>query len=169
MRIKLLTSLFLTIGFLSTNLTFAASAPLSTTSNLQTNATLNSSCEFNATPINFGTINSGDSSVQTTSTVNVICSKSVSFAIAFDTGLYGTLGLPSSRKMRGVISNNQDYITYNLRKGSHTGTLLNNVGPGRLLGSGTGIYQEITIYAELYSTYVTPDSYSDTTTMTITY
>lgn len=159
-----LKNLLLALSFLSTNLAFADN----TTNNFQTNATLNSTCSINANDLSFGTLVLGSTN-SSSSKIDVLCSNSVAFSVSFNSGLYGIDGAPASRLMKGSTGNESN-IPYNLFKDAgKTRFLGGTTAVSKINGVGTGVLQSFNIYAEAYPTYVTPDIYSDTSTVTIVY
>ena len=164
-------------------------------SGIQSKASLSSSCVVSATNVNFGTVTPANTgSLYTTSKVSLTCSNNLSYRVVLSTGnsaantdsngygLASTLnntfirtsnplfttnyvGGPA-RIMNGSISS--DYLVFNLFEDSaHT---IPFIDANYLTQTGTGANQDIPVYAALpLEQYITPDVYTQTVMVVITF
>jgi spore coat protein U-like protein len=145
---------------------FASPALASTTTaTFAVTATVQATCQIVATPLAFGTYSG--TQIDTTSTVTATCTNSTTYTLGFNAGL-GLGALTSNRLMTGPGAALLIYSSYR-----DSGRTLNwGIIPGidTLAGTGNGSAQAITVYGRLGAgQYVTPGSYSDTLTATITF
>jgi len=165
--------------------TFAASANAATaTANFQVLMKINSSCSVTAgagSNIQLGAVAgvAASAAVGTTNSSNfsVTCSNGTPYNVALQSGNNAsTTGLGT---LKGAIAGNTDTITYQLYKTAvaagnewgNSGVTASATGNG-VGGTGTGSGQSITVFAKATATSVpsvTPDSYSDTVTVTAYY
>ena len=111
-----------------------------------------------------------------TNNFSVTCSNKTPYNMALQsTNNSSNAGLGT---LKGAISGNSDTITYQLNSGSATGPVWGNSGVtatatgNGLAGTGNGSAQSIPVFATATTTSVpnvTPDSYSDTVTITVNY
>jgi spore coat protein U-like protein len=134
----------------------------------QATATLAKSCTVSATDINFGvlTMASGTNRTWKNGTLSVLCSKNTSYSVKMS---YKTPS-PSDPSNMGLITgaNSGDTIQY----GIFQAPVWNNPTweYSALNATGTGATQTYTMYGEVITlSYPTPDNYSDTVTVNLTY
>lgn len=173
---------------LSIALSQLAFAQLSTTTaNLQSTASVSSTCVITGGSINFGTINTGSSTVTSTGSITTRCTNNTSYNISFSSGSSGN---QLARSMTGGASN--DTLKYNIYTDSTYQTIIGDGQAGTshpLTGttrahpvtngktSAYDVYVSDAGYAVVWSIfgmvasnqYVTPDNYSDNLTITLTY
>lgn len=163
---------------LSTNVQAATA-----TANFQVLMTILKSCSVTAgagSNIQLGAVGGVNSSAavgaQGTNNISVTCSNKTPYNIALQsTNNASTAGVGT---LKGAIAGNTDTITYQLNSGSYTGPVWGNNGVSPtatgngVAGTGNGTAQSIPVYATATATSpanVTPDSYSDTVTVTVYY
>ena len=157
---KSLQALCLTLGILATQ-SFAAS-----TANVQANATLASSCTISFGDFNFGTITPGQNVAGISNNLDMLCSNNLPFNmnITFSHGTSYMTGSKSSDQLHYLI------FSFN------TGAVYDGTTDTTLSVSGTGahIIFPMTTYIlndsnKYVAPYITPDNYSDTAQVVITY
>lgn len=140
--------------------------------NFQSNAVISSSCLLSASAVAFGafTPTATATTLSANGTVSATCSNGVPYALSLDGGTKGTI---ATRKMGGANVANADLLIYNIYTTTAKTTIFGDgtTGSGSKINStGTGSAQAITVYGGLLTNqYVTPDNYSDTLTVTMTY
>jgi spore coat protein U-like protein len=151
----------LTLGFAST----PASATTTVTTTFGVSATVQSTCLISATALSFGTYTGVVAN--STSTVSVTCTNTTTYNVSLNPGT-ATGATVTTRKMTGPSSATLNYALY-----SNSGMTTNwgqTIGTDTVAGTGNGSSQAITVYGQVpASQYVTPGSYADTITATITY
>lgn len=138
-----------------------------TSGNLQTTATLNSSCSVFALGINFGTITPSTSGiVEALGSIHTTCSKGVAYVVRLSTGA----GSFEERTMIGT-SGNTDTLAYNLYTNASRDTIWSNPANGGAVELvGTGLPESNFIFAALpLNQYIKPDNYSDNITVNLSY
>jgi spore coat protein U-like protein len=161
---------------------YAAAPSNPATATFQVQITIVKECTV-STPanINLGTWGAVDpisTGVSGTTTFNVTCSNGIPYTIGF-TGLND---LPSAggttHVMKGATTANTNTVQYQLTdataSAAYTGALGNTTSGASatvISGTGTGAAQAKTIKATVYNytTPVTPDTYSDTVTLSVAY
>ncbi len=130
-------------------------------------------CAF-TTPstISLGTIGSNDLKTTLTAATQpytVTCSKGTGYTLGFSSPNDLTAG-SSTHQMKGTGSNT-DLVQYNLFDATINGTTPLSASTNVISDTGTGAVQSKSVKAQVinYTTDVTPDIYTDTVTMTITY
>ena len=155
--------LYLSLVAMSSAVTVVGTANAATaTDSLGVSATITATCSTATSAVNFGAVASGSGAV-TTGSVDVTCTSGTPYTIALNEGLYhdGT-----DRR----ISDGTEFLVYTLLDNGSTlpwgdGTLNGDtVG-----GTGTGAVQSYTVDAALTGAAVTPGTYTDTVTVTVTY
>lgn len=140
------------------------------TATFQATATLNSSCLLSATAVAFGTFTPSitANTIAATGTISSTCSNNVPYALSLNAGSNGTI---AARQMAGGTSGNTDKLAYNLYKEvAYTNILGDGTTGVKTSLTGTGVAQTTTVYGKLDGTqFVTPDSYTDTITVTMAY
>lgn len=166
--IKIMKNNILKQIILVASLSFSEQAFANTTTShtFQSSATLSSSCTVSATNIDF-TIGSGGD--RKTGNITTVCSNNLPFVISFNNGLNGNGTTTPKRYLTSNSSSNQDKLYYSLFQNSLQTISLGSVATNWIRGVGTGIIQNIPFYADLSTSYVTPDIYTDTVTITLNY
>ncbi len=102
-----------------------------------------------------------------TAPISVTCTNTT----AYNIGLDGGTGSESSGYTRYMTGPGGAEIPYHFFSNpGHTTEWGNTVGTDTVAGTGTGSAQTITVYGVMYTShYVTPGSYTDTVTATVTY
>ncbi|WP_210210413.1 Csu type fimbrial protein [Methylovirgula sp. 4M-Z18] len=162
-----------TILSLSAQAAFAASDPA--TASFTVTITILKQCTV-TTPANIvlpssGAIDAIGATISGTTTFNVTCSNGTGYTISF-AGQDDLAGTPSTHQMKGAATGNTDVVQYNLfdtTTGATNTTALSTTSV--ITGTGTGAAQSKTLQAKVinYTTPVTPDTYTDTVTMSVTY
>lgn len=145
----------------------------SATGQFNVTITIQKQCTF-AVPstINFGTIGATDLKTTTTTSTqpySVTCSKGTGYTLGFSSANDLSSG-SSTHQMKGT-GQNSDVIQYNLFDATSNSATPLSASTSVISDTGTGAAQSKTIKAQVvnYTTAVTPDVYTDTVTMTITY
>lgn len=172
MKIKSILSSILLVMNISTIHLALAQTTHSSVATTKASATLAATCSISSSNLNFGQLDVTQTYVPSSSNIAVSCTKGSAYQIQLTLGTWGSESL--GRKMKGAVSG--DTIGYLICK--------NNVAVGGNCdsvadrwyntysvynGVGNGVIQNIPVYGFAYPTYVTPDTYSDTTTATIVY
>lgn len=145
-----------------------------TTTSTKATSKLSSSCKIDAGDLNFGVIgNVVGETTPATSNVNILCTRGTSYSVSVS---LGTQGGGTTRLMRGVnkgdtfnysICQEQGW-SYQVNNGTHcTGKAWYSSVP--LTSTGLGTQQTFTMYGYTINGYYTPDDYTDTASITITY
>jgi spore coat protein U-like protein len=132
-------------------------------------ATVVNPCTVSANPLDFGSVAAGTSNVSGTTNINVTCAMNVAYNIGLTPGNNATNGLGS---MTGQVYGAS--LPYQLYQNSADTTVWGNQPTNMLtaangLQPGTGSLQSYTVYALAANTNVTPDTYKDTVTVSVTY
>ncbi|HDR9189399.1 TPA: spore coat protein U domain-containing protein [Burkholderia vietnamiensis] len=141
----------------------------SSVTNFQTTATANSYCTLNANNMSFGNMPFG-TRVWVTSSMNVLCSNNTSYSIAINFG-HVDASQPQDGDLVGNVSG--DLIDYSVTSTPNGSAKWGYSSP--VTGKGTGAVQNIPMYGVaitgLYGKplYPTPDNYSDTATIVVSY
>ncbi|MGV8803810.1 MAG: Csu type fimbrial protein [Polaromonas sp.] len=146
------------------------------TANFQVLMKINKACTVTAgssSNIQIGAVAGVDSnsgSNNGTSNISVTCSKTTPYNIGL---------LPSNTNTAGAgvmagTSGNTDTVPYQLNSGSATGPVWGNTATATVVGNGVagvgnGSAQTIPVFATAPSANFTPDSYTDTVTVTVNY
>jgi spore coat protein U-like protein len=138
-------------------------------------ATWSSYCNISSTNVNFGAYTPGSAGrtgkygiIPGATTVTVMCTHKTPYNI------YGETYLSDETwHMTGATAGNTDVLQYAawLASDYYSSWFGQGYsGTNHISGTGTGINQNYTIYFGIYTQdYVTPDSYSDTYTLTLSY
>lgn len=164
-------------------LTLTAPSAIAATANgtLTVQATVAAQCSVNNPTLNFGAYNPASADAQST-TLSLKCTKSTAYSVALSGGGNGggTAAAPT-RAMSGTTTGNTDLLNYQLYT---TGTYSSaNVwattcsgAPGATgtdcaYGTNNGTNPiSITVYGQIPAgQYVTPDTYTDSVNITVTY
>jgi spore coat protein U-like protein len=141
----------------------AATAP----GTIAVTAVVQATCLISATPIAFGTYTGAV--VAVTATITVTCTTSTPYTISLSAGLgTGPTATVTTRHMMGPAAAILGYVLTS--DAPHAVNWGLTPGTDTVAGTGTGIAQPITVYAqEAAAQYVTPGAYTDTVTATVTY
>lgn len=126
------------------------------------------SCTVSATPVAFGTFNPFGSTVTSTGTITVACTKgnkSATYTIALSTGN----SLSFAQRQTSITA---PFLKYNLyTTSSYTSIWGDNTGGSvTVTGTDTTTTKNYTVYGQLPTPQgVTPNAYSDSITVTVTY
>ena len=156
-----ITRLFLTASLLLSQAALAGTA----TQNFNVTATVVDACSLSSiSNLGFGTYSFTAPALGTTS-VNVTCSLGSAYTLHVDDGLYGSSA--SDRKMKHATA--ADTLSYTLSNTLGGATWGDTAGTG-VAGTGLGIAVPTTIFGSVAASQtITPGSYSDTLTMTVTF
>ena len=135
------------------------------TATFSVTATVAAGCSISATSLAFGTYSGA--LIGSTSTISVGCTNSTTYNVGLNAGTASGATV-TTRKMTGPSS---ALLSYGLfRNSGYTNNWGNTVGTDTVSGTGTGSVQNLTVYGRLPAgQYITPGSYTDTITATITY
>lgn len=152
---------FLALGFASTK----ASATTTVTTTFAVSATVQATCVISATALSFGTYTGAVDNA--TSTVSVTCTNTTTYNVSLNPGTASGASV-TTRKMTGPSSALLNYTLYS--NSSRTTNWGQTIGTDTVAGTGNGVAQALTVYGTIpASQYVTPGSYADTITATVTY
>src|ERR1035437_60638 len=153
---------FLALGLASTS-AVAQANPATTTFGVS--ATVLKDCIVSATAMSFGNYTGAVNNV--TSTVTVTCTNTTTYTIGLDKGTTTGGSASNPRLMAGPSGATLAYGLY--QNGTWT-TNWGNVTGSWVSGTGNGAAQPLTVYGQIAAgLYVTPGSYTDTITATVTY
>lgn len=179
--VKIMTLMLATAGV--SLFTSSSSLAGTVSANTQATANISRSCSISATNVSFGNLDLTQTQTNANGTITILCSNKTTYSIGMTYGTpatagYYTNGQPDTGLMTGASSH--DVIAYGFQSGP-----INNNNPawGRaspVTGTGTGSIQTMTMYGEAQlgstgpggqyvSRYPTPDNYSDTVTLTLSY
>jgi spore coat protein U-like protein len=152
------------LGLLALVLAPTPAAATTATTTFAVSATVQATCSVTATAMAFGTYSSTAAS-NSSSTVSVSCTNTTPYTIGLDAGL--TAGATvTTRQMK----NGSALLNYALYSDSGRTTNWGNSTGSWVSGTGNGAAQALTVYGQVATgQYVTPGSYSDTITATVTY
>jgi spore coat protein U-like protein len=161
-------SLFAAVAVAVAALSTSAQAGTAT-ANFQVTATVSSTCVVSATNVAFGTVNpAATGTASATGTISSTCTKSTPYTLNINAGS----GTFASRTMTGATSGNTDKLAYNLYTANTYATVFGDGtgSTGNVSLTGTGAAQTTTVYGQLsLNQYITPDSYADNLTVTLSY
>lgn len=155
----------------------SAQAAGSSTATFQVKMTITSSCLAVTAPndINLGSVTATSTAVtqNSSSTLSVYCSKNTPFTVGLATSATNGGGSAGTGYMKGETHG--DLVPYSLSNvsaggapwGNTTGTGGNVVSSG--IGAGMATAVPLTIYAQATNANFSPDTYSDTVTVNLTY
>jgi len=164
-------------------LSASAATGTSTSATFNVQITIQPVCTFAAgagSNINFGDVPADTATtsalLKSSSNINVTCSKGTPYIV----GLATSDGNAGTGHMAGTGSNT-DEVPYSLFQDSaysvvwgNTGTAVATPGndylsTGSTAGDGTGLAQTIPVYAQVTDPNFTPDTYTDTVTVSVTF
>ena len=162
LKLSLAASLaILALGLASTS----ASATTTVTTTFGVSATVQSTCLISASALAFGTYTGVVDNA--TSTVSVTCTNTTTYNVSLNAGT-ATGATVTTRKMTGPSAALLNYSLFS--NSGMTANWGNIIGTDTVAGTGNGSSQAITVYGQVpASQYVTPGSYADTITATVTY
>ena len=135
-----------------------------TTATMNNTATVASYCTVTTGSLAFGTY-TGAANVTTSATVSATCTNTTAYTIALDKGANGTSETARLLKASGSAAT----LSYGIFSDSGYTTNWGTTA-GAQSGTGNGSAQNFTAYGKISSgQFVTPDSYTDTVTVTLTY
>jgi len=158
-----LLSAFLGLVVLGLTSTSAVAQTNQATTTFGVSATVLKDCIVSATALAFGNYTGAVNS--NTSTVTVTCTNSTTYTVGLDAGLGG--GTVTTRQMKnGTVK-----LNYGLFSDATWATNWGNTsGTNWVSGTGNGTGQALTVYGQIPAAqYVTPGSYADTITVSVTY
>ena len=125
--------------------------------------------------INLGSVGATDLITTTTNATQpftVTCSLGTGYTVGFSSSNDISNGSPT-HQMKGATTGNGSVVQYNLFDATSgaTNTAALSASSSVISGTGTGASQTKMLKAQVvnYTTAVTPDTYNDTVTMTVTY
>ena len=152
---------FLTLGIASTS-AIAQTNPATTTFGVS--ATVLKDCIVSATAMAFGNYTGAVNSAQ--STVTVTCTNTTTYTVGLSAGLASGATVTTRQMQNGTA-----LLSYGLFSNATWTTNWGNTSATNWVsGTGNGAAQPLTVYGQIASgLYVTPGSYTDTITATVTY
>lgn len=135
------------------------------TTTFQVSATVDPVCQIVANSLPFGTYTGRQTDADTTLTIT--CTNTTPYSVGLDAGT-APGGTTATREMTGTAG---ALLPYGLYQDAARATNWGNLpGTDTVAGTGNGSAQTLTVYGRLAAgQYVTPGSYSDTITATVTY
>jgi spore coat protein U-like protein len=149
---------------------FAPSASgASVSSNFQVKLAIAKTCAVDTSgALDLGSVNADSTSnvSQNASNINVKCSKATAYTVGLTPSSNSTNGTGT---MAGATSGNTDTVAYALYQDAASATAWGTTTTKAGVGNGTT--QNYTVYGKVLGTNlnVTPDSYADTVSVTVTY
>jgi spore coat protein U-like protein len=156
-------SAFLGLVVLGLTSTSAVAQANPATTTFGVSATVLKDCIVSATALAFGNYTGAVNT--NTSTITVTCTNTTAYQVALDAGLGG--GTVTTRQMKnGTVKLNYGLFS----DAAWTTNWGNTSGTNWVTGTGNGAAQPLTVYGQIPAAqYVTPGSYSDTITVSVTY
>jgi spore coat protein U-like protein len=154
----------------------SGAASAGTTTTFLVSATVNKNCSIAAAPLPFGTYTPGGGVLAVNGSVNVNCTKSTGFTLALNAGTT-TGDAFTQRLLQNTTSGDTDTLQYNLYTSNTYGTVWGD-GTGStktVTGTGTGMSNTVVVpvYGQLVDSAanqnVSPGTYTDTITVTVTF
>jgi len=155
-----------TVGTLDTST--ACGTGVAATFTVPVNAIISKQCNINyANNVTVGPVNANQSNIAGMSSLGVACTNNTPYTIGLLPSNNNTSG---NGTMKGTRSGNTDIISYQLRSTTgSTGTIWGNTTQNTVAGTGTSTTINHNVYVTVPSANYTPDSYSDTVTINVTY
>jgi spore coat protein U-like protein len=139
---------------------------LTASTSFSATATVLSSCNVNATTVNFGTAGILSGNTDAKGTLSIQCSPSLPYTVSLDGGTSGATD-PTQRKMS---FSGADVIYGLYRDSARTLPWGSTVGTNTSAGTGTGSTQTQTVYGRVATqTTPSPGTYSDSVVVTVGY
>ncbi len=140
--------------------------PFNVTALVQKNCTVTA-----GSTLNLGTVAAGAASPSGSNTLSVSCSNTTPYYVGLAPSNANTVG---QGVMKGNTSGNNDTVAYTLYSNSGLSTVWGNTASATsagngMAGTGNGLSQTLTVYAKATTTDVTPDTYTDTVTVSVNY
>ncbi|HEY1391813.1 MAG TPA: spore coat U domain-containing protein [Methylibium sp.] len=155
----------------------AAAASNPATAQFQVLMTVTKACTVTAANVSLGTADASAAvGTSGTNNISVTCSNKTGYNVALQSA--NNASNAGVGTLKGAASGNTDTLTYQLYSNSGMSTVWGNNGVtaavtgNGVAGSGNGTAQSIGVWAKVTSaapTFVTPDSYSDTVTVSVYY
>lgn len=127
-------------------------------------ATVQATCVMSATPLSFGVYTGV--ALTGTSTITMTCSNTTPYSVGISAGAASGATVTTRAMTSGAVT-----LAYALY--SNTTRTLNwgtTTGTDTVAGTGTGVAQPLTVYGSVAAgQFITPGSYTDTVTATVTY
>ena len=159
-RIALLGSAF--IGSL---VAFGGAQATTTSATMTNSATLAAYCSVSTGNLAFGAY-AGTAASSTTAAISVTCTKSTGYTVLLDKGTTAG-GTTAVRKLAGATGG--DTLNYTISQDANHTTNWDDTGSTET-GTGNGASQTLTAYGNIPAgQFVTPTTYTDTVTVTLTY
>ena len=137
----------------------------SATTSFPVTATVQATCTVSATSLVFGTYAS--TLLSSTSTISATCTNTTPYNIGLNAGT-ATGATVTNRSMTGPAGALLHYSLFS--DSGHTVNWGNTVGTNTVAKTGSGVAQTLTVYGQVPAgQHVTPGSYADTITVTLTY
>jgi spore coat protein U-like protein len=142
----------------------------------QATAAISANCTISATDISFGTIALNKTTNMANGAIRVLCTKNSNYSIGMSFGTPDPNGYTLNGKYNDgmmIGENYHDVVTYAIT--SSNGAPYSWGLQGAVVGTGTGAVQTYPTYGIAttgyfgHSYYPTPDNYSDTVTVTLSY
>lgn len=146
---------------------FQTAQAATATANMNVKIVIQNACDSTVTAgdMDFGTAGPLVTKVDTTSTINVTCTKGAPFHIGLDGGSANDI---NARVMSDGSGNTVGYQLYT--DTTRTDVWGNTVGTDAQAETGTGTSQDITVYGEVPAQTTPPaGTYTDTVAVTVTY
>ena len=139
----------------------AAAHAATATNTFTARIVIQAQCEVTSpTDLDFGTQGLLNSAITTTSTFNVKCTNGTSYDIALT-------GANDSGGVKNMVNGSEDVAYQTYQDSSHT-TVWD--GTNKVTGTGSGTDQSYTVYGRVDpQTTPSPNTYTDTVTITVTY
>lgn len=132
---------------------------------------ITSVCDIQTAPtdVDFGSVNSTQTSINSTGTLNVRCTSGTPYNIALNAGS-GSGATVTSRTMGSADAGNTARVPYALyRNSARTQNWGSTIGSDTQAGTGNGAVQPLVVYGQVASTNYPAGSYSDVVTATVTW
>ncbi|WP_295919334.1 spore coat U domain-containing protein [uncultured Xanthomonas sp.] len=132
---------------------------------------ITSVCDIQTAPtdVDFGSVNSTQTAINSTGTLNVRCTSGTPYNIALNAGS-GSGATVTTRTMGSADASNTARVPYALyRNAARTQNWGSTIGIDTQAGTGNGAVQPITVYGQVASTNYPAGSYSDVVTATVTW
>lgn len=151
-------------GVLALGLSTVANAATTTTATFAVTATVQSNCTIAAAPLAFGTYTGAVNNAA--STITATCTNTTPYNVGLNAGT-ATGATVTNRSM----VNGASLLNYKITSDSgHATNWGNTVGTDTVTGTGSGAAQTLNVYGQIPAAqFVSPGSYSDTITATLTY
>lgn len=144
-----------------------AQAATSTTS-FQVTATVNPACSVAASNLAFGVYDTASATpTDGTTTLNVTCSNGTPYTVGLDEGT----GQQATVAQRKLTATSQNFLVYALYVDAARTTVWGEtIGVNTVAGTGAGTLQSLTVHGRVPAQQtVTPATFTDTITVTLTY